>query len=89
MTSKSNHNLWNLDTDLTGGGITEKNLRRILDESGAKEFHASARRAQDSAMEYRNTSVSMGTQFGPTEFMTKVTDRDRVKSMISIAREAT
>ncbi|ELT89647.1 hypothetical protein CAPTEDRAFT_151033 [Capitella teleta] len=74
---------------MPGGGITEKNLRRILDETGAKEFHGSGRRAKASRMEFCNTAVSMGALFGPAEFSTKVTDRDRVKSMLSIAREAT
>jgi copper homeostasis protein len=60
-----------------------------LDESGAKEFHGSARRLQSSAMDFKNTSVNMGASFGPAEFGFKVTDRDRVKSMLSIAREAT
>lgn len=36
-----------------GGGITERNLQRILEGSGAEEFHCSARSSRDSAMKFR------------------------------------
>lgn len=36
-----------------GGGITERNLQRILEGSGAQEFHCSARSSKDSAMKFR------------------------------------
>jgi len=73
-----------------GGGITERNLRRILDETGATEFHASARAPRDTTMTYVNRAVSMSAlSHGTSDLeMVKVTDRDRVRSLISIAREA-
>lgn len=37
----------------TGGGITERNLQRILEGSGAQEFHCSARSGKESAMKFR------------------------------------
>lgn len=40
--------------NLSGGGITERNLQRILEGSGAQEFHCSARSSKDSAMKYRS-----------------------------------
>jgi len=76
---------------VSGGGITERNLRRILDETGASEFHASARAPRDTTMTYVNPAVSMSGSAGhdPNDLQTvKVTDRDRVRSLISIAREA-
>lgn len=39
---------------MTGGGITERNLQRILEGSGAEEFHCSARSSRDSAMKFRS-----------------------------------
>ncbi|OXB67372.1 hypothetical protein ASZ78_010930 [Callipepla squamata] len=36
-----------------GGGITERNLQRILEGSAASEFHCSARSARDSGMKFR------------------------------------
>lgn len=37
----------------TGGGITDRNLQRILEGSGATEFHCSARSSRDSGMKFR------------------------------------
>ena len=68
------------------GGITEQNLERILRESGAKEFHCSARSSRDSSMTYRNGHVSMGASYGPLEFSIKVADAARVEHFIKIAK---
>nr|XP_006630976.1 PREDICTED: copper homeostasis protein cutC homolog [Lepisosteus oculatus] len=38
---------------MPGGGISERNLQRILEGSGAQEFHCSARSTKDSAMKFR------------------------------------
>lgn len=72
---------------MPGGGITERNLRRILDETGAIEFHASARSSHQSPMQFTNSAVSMSAAFAVSDYCVKVTDRDRVKTMIAIARE--
>lgn len=70
-----------------GGGITERNVQRILEGCGAKEFHCSARVSQASAMEYCNADVSMGGKFGPPEFSWKVAGTDRVCNFIRLAKE--
>ena len=41
----------------SGGGITERNLQRILEGSRAQEFHCSARTGRDSAMKFRWVST--------------------------------
>ena len=68
-----------------GGGITERNLWRILSGSGAVEFHCSARIPRGSNMQYCNTSVSMGASFGPPEFSLKFADEDRVRNFLATA----
>ena len=74
---------------VVAGGITERNLRRILDETGASEFHSSARAPRDTTMIYVNPAVSMSASHVSSDLQhVKVTDRDRVRSLISIAREA-
>jgi copper homeostasis protein len=73
---------------MPGGGITERNLRRILDETGASEFHASARVPRDTAMSYVNSAVTLSAPGCSDLRHLRVTDRDRVRSMISIARES-
>ena len=72
-----------------GCGITERNLRRILDETGASEFHASASTARHTTMTYVNPAVSVSASHANSDLqLVKVTDRDRVRSLISVAREA-
>jgi copper homeostasis protein len=45
---------------MPGSGINAGNIARIAEESGAKEFHLSARKAIESGMMYRNPNVRMG-----------------------------
>jgi copper homeostasis protein len=42
---------------MPGGGIDLRNLPELARRSGAREFHASARRRQTSAMHYRNDQL--------------------------------
>ncbi|WAR21043.1 CUTC-like protein [Mya arenaria] len=78
-----NENLCRL---LIGGGITERNLHRILEGSGAKEFHGSARSSQESCMLYRKPGVPMGAALTPPEFNVKVTNVEKVNSFLDIAK---
>ncbi|KAK3699799.1 hypothetical protein QZH41_000118 [Actinostola sp. cb2023] len=48
-----------------GGGITDRNLERILQGAGVKEFHCSARESSTSLMEYRTDHVFMGGALRP------------------------
>ncbi|RXN36587.1 Kv channel-interacting 2-like protein [Labeo rohita] len=59
-----------------GGGITERNLQRILEGSGSQEFHCSARSSKDSTMKFSaalekvdapDTVDLMRKRFGPKE----------------------
>lgn len=47
---------------MPGAGIRADNILRLRELTGANEFHLSARQKVDSLMEYRNTSVSMGSR---------------------------
>ncbi|XP_066476450.1 copper homeostasis protein cutC homolog isoform X1 [Tiliqua scincoides] len=71
---------------MPGGGITERNLQRILEGSGASEFHCSARSAKDSGMKFRNSSVNMGAYFSPPEYSIKVADVAKVRTLNAIAK---
>ena len=68
---------------MAGGGINEDNLKAILEESGIKEFHASARTKRKSAMEFRNEKCHMGNE-GDDEFSISVTSEERVRKMVQI-----
>uniref|UniRef100_A0A8C6SWI7 Copper homeostasis protein cutC homolog n=1 Tax=Neogobius melanostomus TaxID=47308 RepID=A0A8C6SWI7_9GOBI len=71
---------------MPGGGITERNLQRVLEGSGAQEFHCSARSSKDSAMKFRNTSVSMGASFSACEYSLKVADVGKIRALNAIAK---
>ncbi|XP_063963690.1 copper homeostasis protein cutC homolog [Lytechinus pictus] len=72
---------------MPGGGITERNLQRILDGSGVKEFHCSARTSRQSQSTYRNTAVSMGAALRPPEFTLKCADSDLIRRLRGIQTE--
>ncbi|XP_042315372.1 copper homeostasis protein cutC homolog isoform X2 [Sceloporus undulatus] len=69
-----------------GGGITERNLQRILEGSGASEFHCSARSAKDSGMKFRNPSITMGAYLSTPEYSIKVADVAKVRTLNAIAK---
>ncbi|XP_014662932.1 PREDICTED: copper homeostasis protein cutC homolog [Priapulus caudatus] len=71
---------------IPAGGISERNIERILEGSCTTEFHCSARKSFDSAMIYRNSRVSMGGAISLPEYTHKVTDAVKVKSIRDIAR---
>lgn len=66
---------------MPGSGVSAKNARRILAETGASELHASARRVFHSAMAYRRPGVNMGVP-GMDEFARKATDEDEVRALL-------
>ncbi|XP_007903868.1 copper homeostasis protein cutC homolog [Callorhinchus milii] len=69
-----------------GGGITERNVMRILEGSGAQEFHCSARSSRDSAMKFRNAGVGMAAPMAAPEYSMKVADVNRVRALNAIAK---
>ncbi|XP_075468422.1 copper homeostasis protein cutC homolog isoform X1 [Ascaphus truei] len=71
---------------MPGGGITERNLQRILEGAGVQEFHCSARSTRDSGMNYRNNSVSMGATLSTSEYSMKVADVTKVRTLNAMAK---
>ena len=70
---------------MPGGGINSSNLKEILVESGAKEFHASARAQKLSNMTFKNEKCKMGTD--SSEYTIQVTSREKVETLVHIHRE--
>lgn len=72
---------------MPGSGINETNIHQIAKETGAMEFHISARLPQESGMQYRNPSVSMGgTNITINEYEQLITDADKVKNTLALLR---
>ena len=69
---------------MPGAGITEKNLPRIMRETGAREYHLTGSAPVQSKMEYRNERCFMGKALYPPEFSLKVTDADKIRNYCSI-----
>ena len=63
---------------MPGCGVRENNIARIEAETGAKEFHTSARSVVYSQMAYRKEEVPMGSSAVTSEFETVQTDRREV-----------
>lgn len=68
---------------LPGSGINESNILQIATQSGANEFHFSARESRESCMVYRSTRVSMNSPGMPDEYTQQVTTAQRVRETIS------
>lgn len=66
---------------MPGCGVRENNIALIERETGAREFHSSARRVVYSTMKYRNENVPMGSCAVTSEFETVRTDRNMVKAL--------
>ncbi len=65
---------------LPGGGIRERHVARILQQTGAREIHVSASGPIQSQMAYRNTRVPMGRELRAPEFTWNSVDAARVQS---------
>ncbi|MDR2811196.1 MAG: copper homeostasis protein CutC [Tannerellaceae bacterium] len=66
---------------MPGCGIRPDNIARIEAQTGATEFHTSARSIRYSRMEYRKEEVSMGNIF-VKEFEREETDRQKVAACL-------
>ena len=70
---------------MPGGGINENNLRQILMETKAKEFHGSARSVQESKMTFKNEKCRMGSD--SNDYSIQVTSTGTVIKMVEIFKE--
>ena len=72
---------------MPGGGITLRNIQRIIEGTGVTEVHLSARSSVESNMIYRNARVYMGGTLRPPEFSWKTTDEKIVRSIVETVRK--
>ena len=67
---------------MAGGGITPRNVGRIVAATGVNAVHLSARKGIESAMQFRNSRCFMGGALRPPEFSLKTTDESAVRSVV-------
>lgn len=65
---------------MPGAGVNSSNIRKLMNESGAKEFHSSARRAAPNPLTYINRKVS---DYGNVY----IADEDEVRRMVEEIKE--
>jgi copper homeostasis protein len=66
---------------VAAGGVRPQNARRIVEESGARELHATARAPLASAMRHRNTHCRLGASTGDA-YEHQTTDAERVRALV-------
>ena len=67
---------------MPGCGVNGGNVSMIARETGAHEFHLSARMPVESGMRYRNTRVSMGGTVQVAEYGRDVSSPQKIKAVI-------
>jgi copper homeostasis protein len=72
---------------MPGGGIHEQNIQRVLETSRAREVHFGATGVVQSRMTFRNPRVCMGSPEFPAEYAHRLTQYQRVKEMVALARQ--
>ena len=65
------------------GGIRPHNVLRVVRETGADQIHCSALSVTDSAMQYRNPRVAMGSSSAGAEYQAALTDAVRVRAIVA------
>lgn len=68
---------------MPGAGVSTDNIRTIIQTTGATEFHASAKQAVKSLMQFRNSRLNMGTI--KDEFSYDLTNSQTVNTLIKLA----
>lgn len=71
---------------MPGGGITERNIGKIIAQCGAKEAHVVGTTSVESPMTYRNPNCFMGGELRPPEFTRMVTDANRIRQFVQAVR---
>ncbi|KAN0023251.1 hypothetical protein ACTFIU_011418 [Dictyostelium citrinum] len=68
---------------LPGGGITQKNINKIIKKTKLQEYHISGRTVSDSKMQFRNTSVFMGGSLRESEYTYAIVDKNKIQDFIN------
>jgi copper homeostasis protein len=71
---------------MPGGGITERNINRIVAASGVREVHVAAPVEVQSRMRYHNPRVFMGGELRPPEYTIAMTDAGRIQAFLDAVR---
>jgi len=73
---------------MVGAGVRSTNIEALINETGATEFHTTAKGFVESKMQYRNPDVSMGGAPGVPEYGLAVAQASEVLLIREIAEKA-
>jgi len=73
-------------TIMPGCGITEANVRAIVEKTGVEEVHFTAMSQQESGMTFRNSRPFMGSVEIAGEYDLKLTDPERVRGFVNAVK---
>lgn len=71
---------------MAGGGIHERNVARIVRQTGVSEVHMSGRSAMPSQMRYHNSRINLGGALHPPEYIHQTTSATRVRAALDAAQ---
>lgn len=66
---------------IAGGGVTPRNARRIVEQTGVPELHFSASATVESPVRHRTGAVRLGGALSPPEYARTVTDEAAVRAI--------
>jgi copper homeostasis protein len=72
---------------MPGGGVNENNIKEVVNKTGVKEIHASAREKARSKMNYINTRTSMSDSKSMEEYDLMVTSEERIRAMVNAIKQ--
>ena len=68
---------------MPGGGVDELNIKKVVEKTGVKEIHASAREKARSKMNYINTRTSMSDSKSMEEYDLMVTSEEKIRAIVN------
>lgn len=71
---------------MPGAGINENNIKSLINQTGATQFHASAKEFVQSKMKFRNTETKMGSN--DDEYRYELTSEIKVKALVDCINKA-
>lgn len=74
-------------TVLVGGGVTPANVRELVQLTGVREVHSTAKSRHRSAMSYRRPDMSMVSPAPPMDYEWNVTDEQAVRHLCEAVRQ--
>ncbi len=70
---------------MPGAGINPTNIRLVVEQSGASDFHFSGKAVVQSGMDYRNDKLAMGGGDNLSEYELTVADANTIREVIDNA----